>query len=218
MITSPNGHPNPAGLGVLRRLWRPDRRGGRVVNDRSVVPEGVAAFLLATGAVAPCCYPTTPRMIRYSNSPVIEASRRLMVRADSPRLTVLDPHHRRPASRLPLRLDERQHVRLADLRGLLADHREEHLQVECGGQHRVRPRPGGDHVQEVVEQPMSQPRNPTSIGRANQAWCEHDNLPPTASAPTPSNPRRRAEDYPYIQTTRRCSGTTRSAPPLSLRK
>ncbi|HET9565053.1 MAG TPA: hypothetical protein VFP27_11265, partial [Mycobacterium sp.] len=65
-------------------------------------------------------------MIRYSNSPVIEASRRLMVRADSPRLTVLDPHHRRPASRLPLRLDERQHVRLADLRGLLADHREEH--------------------------------------------------------------------------------------------
>jgi hypothetical protein len=36
------------------------------------------------------------------------------------------PHHRRAAPRLTLRRNERQHVRAADLRGLLADHREEH--------------------------------------------------------------------------------------------
>ena len=46
---------------------RPPRSGLRVANPRG------------TGFFA-----TTPRMIRYSYSPVIEASRRLMVRADRP--------------------------------------------------------------------------------------------------------------------------------------
>jgi hypothetical protein len=76
-----------------------------------------------------------------------------------------------------LRLDERQHVRVADLRGLLADHREEHLQIERGGQHRVRARSGGDHVQVVVEQRVSKPRH-LAIAKRRTDQARHEHQPP----------------------------------------
>jgi len=82
-----------------------------------------------------------------------------------PRLTVLDTHHRHTAARLPLGPDEPQHVRLADIHRISADHGEKDLQVERGGQHRIRARPGGNHLQIVVEQAMPQPRDTAGTDR-----------------------------------------------------
>ena len=118
------------------------------------------------------------------------------------RLTILDPHHLRPTSRLPLGGDERQHVGTGDLLGHLGHLREKHLQIERRGQHRIRPRPGSDHLQVVVEQPMPQPRDTATTDRANQARHKHHNLPTTASAPGPAGSRKHAEDHPHIQTSR----------------
>ena len=57
--------------------------------------------------------------MRYSNSPVtgqppLDRARR------QTRLTILDPHHLRPTSRLPLGGDERQHVGTVTSSGTLA--------------------------------------------------------------------------------------------------
>ena len=103
-----------------------------------------------------------------------------------PRLTVLDTHHRHTAARLPLGPDEPQHVRLADLHRIPADHGEKDLQVERGGQHRIRARPGGNHLQIVVEQAMPQPRDtPAPTGRTRHGTNT------TTSRPQHPRPLRR---------------------------
>ena len=74
-----------------------------------------------------------------------------------PLLAVLQPHHRLAPPRGPLLGQEREHIRPGHRGGLLADDREEHLQVIRRGQPGVRPRPRGDERQIVIQQPMAQP-------------------------------------------------------------
>jgi hypothetical protein len=106
---------------------------------------------------------------------------------------VLDAHHRRAASRLALRRDERQHVGGVDLNRVLADDREEDLQIERARQHRVRPRPRRDQLQERIQQRMPHTNNLATIAyrRADQTRIEaHGN--PSRVAVTPGRSDRPA--------------------------
>ena len=76
-------------------------------------------------------------------------SRRAIVRADSPRLTIRQSDH---AAITALVSHELEHIRWSDLHRLLGDHREERLQIERHRPHRVRPSPAGDELQVPVNQ------------------------------------------------------------------
>lgn len=73
-----------------------------------------------------------------------------------PGLAVLDADDVAAATRGALIGDEVQHIGRGHLQRVLTDEGEEHLQVESGGEHRVRSAPGRDEPQVVIEQRVAQ--------------------------------------------------------------
>jgi hypothetical protein len=72
------------------------------------------------------------------------------------RLPVLDPHDRRAPAGRPLARDEGQHVGGGDLGRIRLDDREEHLQIERGGQHGIPPGTASDELQKGVEERVTE--------------------------------------------------------------
>ena len=96
---------------------------------------------------------------RHRSQPTLDRRRR------QPRATVGDPHHvLRARVRALLDRDELEHIPRGHLGRLLADQREEHLQVMRIRPHRVRTRPSRRELQERVEQLMTDPIRPLTIG------------------------------------------------------
>lgn len=93
---------------------------------------------------------TIPRTNRYSNRPDTLDSRRRSVRADSPRSRLRDAAPAHP-SRAALGGQEPHHIGHRDLGQLRAHHSEKDLQVIRGRQPAVRPQPGPDERQVLVE-------------------------------------------------------------------
>ena len=83
---------------------------------------------------------------RDRGQPTLDGARR------QPRLPVLDPHDRRATPGRALALDEGQHVGRGHGGRVPVDDREEHLQVERGGQHGVPPSAARDELQKCIEE------------------------------------------------------------------
>ena len=79
-----------------------------------------------------------------------------------PALAVLDADHHRAVAGFALGLDERQHVGGDDIGGILADDREEHLQIERSGDDRIRSRLRRHQFQIRVQQRMTEPDQVTA--------------------------------------------------------
>ncbi len=89
-------------------------------------------------------------------------------------LAVLDPHDLGVAPRPALLLDEREHVGGLDVDRVLVDDREEHLQVERSGQHRVPTSPSGHQLDIRVEQRMTETDHLTAGGSLGADQARHE--------------------------------------------